>query len=52
MGVKSTSGNHDNVLKADGHLLEFLRSSFGFGGGGTNFSGAAVSWYNSAWWCD
>ena len=42
MGVKSTSGNHDNVLKADGHLLEFLRSSFGFGGGGTNFSGVAA----------
>ena len=33
MGARSTSGNHDNVLKADGHLLEFLRSSFGFGGG-------------------
>ena len=38
MGARSTSGNHDNVLKADGHLLEFLRSSFGFGGGGTNFN--------------
>ena len=38
MGAKSTSGNHDNVLKADGHLLEFLRSTFDFGGGGTNFT--------------
>ena len=56
MGVKSTSGNHDNVLKADGHLLEFLRSSFGFGGGGTNFvvtnpgivaSGGVISDYTS-----
>ena len=42
MGARSTSGNHDNVLKADGHLLEFLRSSFGFGGGGTNFSGGTA----------
>ncbi len=41
MGARSTSGNHDNVLKADGHLLEFLRSNFGFGGGGTNFSGGS-----------
>ena len=56
MGARSTSGNHDNVLKADGHLLEFLRSSFGFGGGGTNFdvtnpgivaSGGVISDYTS-----
>ena len=36
MGAKST-GNHPTTTKADGHLLEYFRNSFGEGGGGTQF---------------
>ena len=36
MGVRST-GSHPTTTQADGHLLEYLRNTFGIGGGGTNF---------------
>ena len=35
MGAKST-GSHPTTTKADGHLLEYFRQTFGAGGGGTN----------------
>ena len=35
MGVRST-GSHPTTTKADGHLLEYFRQTFGGGGGGTN----------------
>ena len=35
MGVRST-GSHPTTTKADGHLLEYFRQTFGAGGGGTN----------------
>tara|TARA_B100002019_G_scaffold11843_1_gene9544 strand:- start:34 stop:654 length:621 start_codon:yes stop_codon:yes gene_type:complete len=35
MGARST-GSHPTTTKADGHLLEYFRQSFGAGGGGTN----------------
>ena len=33
MGARST-GNHPTTTKADGHLLEYFRQTFGTGGGG------------------
>ena len=36
MGARST-GNHPTTTKADGHLLEYFRQTFGAGGGGTNY---------------
>jgi len=35
MGARST-GSHPTTTKADGHLLEYFRQTFGAGGGGTN----------------
>ena len=35
MGARST-GSHPTTTKADGHLLEYFRQTFGTGGGGTN----------------
>jgi len=35
MGARST-GSHPTTTKADGHLLEYFRQTFGGGGGGTN----------------
>ena len=35
MGARST-GSHPTTTKADGHLLEYFRSTMGAGGGGTN----------------
>ena len=36
MGARST-GSHPTTTKADGHLLEYFRQTFGAGGGGTNY---------------
>ena len=36
MGVRSSQPKSPNLNKADGHLLEYFRNTFGAGGGGTN----------------
>ena len=36
MGVRSSQPRSPNLNKTDGHLLEYLRNTFGAGGGGTN----------------
>ena len=35
MGVRSSQPKSPNLNKADGHLLEYFRNTFGTGGGGT-----------------
>ena len=37
MGARSTGSQHPTTTKADGHLIEYFRQTFGSGGGGTNF---------------
>ena len=41
MGARST-GSHSTTTKADGHLLEYFRQTFGAGGGGTNAPGGGT----------
>ena len=36
MGARSSQPKSPNLNKADGHLLEYFRNTFGAGGGGTN----------------
>ena len=50
MGVRST-GSHPTTTKADGHLLEYFRQTFGAGGGGTNEPTSGNKFrINSIWW--
>ena len=37
MGARSSQSRGPGINKTDGHLIEYLRTAFGPGGGGTNF---------------
>ena len=52
MGARST-GSHPNTTKADGHLIEYFRKSFGAGGGGTNAppGTSPQTGITANWWC-
>ena len=43
MGARSSQSRGPGLNKSDGHLLEYLRNTFGAGGGGTNTSPPVTS---------